>query len=443
MTIRLLLVVAAVCSVGQCARADDWPQFRGPNRDGISNETGLLNSWPKHGPPLLWTYTDAGVGYAGPAVIGGRLYTMGARGETEYLFALDLKTHKEVWAAKVGTMFIWKENEWNPGPNATPTVAGGRVYALGSQGFLVCVDAATGKVYWRHDLPREMAADVNPIGGGPEKMGWGFAWSPLVDGDCLICVPGGSEGTVAALDAKTGKVLWRSTGFTDRASYASPIAAKLAGVRQYVVLTNEGLSGVAANDGKRLWHVDKEFPDVTIPTPLVHGDEVYATGYKGGCMLVKVARTGSSLDAVKVYANRNMDNRQGSVVLVYGHVCGYAEYKGWVCQDFKTGKVLKTDRRSLDRGALIYADGRLYCYGEQEGTLVLVDASPDRWERGAVEGVRPFHDSAAFQARQTHGQRQSLDVPGHRRLAPVLARPELAFLLRHPRGQRRPGGPVR
>ena len=181
--------------------AADWPQFRGPNRDGVSKETGLLQEWPKDGPRLLWTYDQAGLGYSGPSVVGDRLYTTGGRGDSEYVFALDLKAAdgkvKELWSAKIGPLFTWKGNSWGIGPNVAPTVDGDVVYALGGFGDLVCVEAAGGKERWRTSLPRDLGGEVNPIGGGaenPTPLGWGYAMAPLVDGEQLICVPGGKRG---------------------------------------------------------------------------------------------------------------------------------------------------------------------------------------------------------------------------------------------------------
>jgi outer membrane protein assembly factor BamB len=369
-------------------QAGDWPQWRGPNRDGLSNEAGLLKSWPKEGPPLRWTYTNAGVGYSGPAMVGERLFLMGARDGAEVVFALDLKnaqgsTVKELWSAKIGPLFTWKGNDCNAGPSATPTVDGELLYALGGQGELICVETATGKERWRKNLPVDMTAEVNPIGGGPQKVGWGFTWSPLVDGERLICVPGGPQGTLAALDKKTGQVLWRSKELTDQASYSSPIVIEVGGVRQYVQLTNEGVAGVAAKDGTLLWRYLKKpaYGDVVIPTPIFHDGSVYVSaGYGAGCDLIKLTLAGQKFKAEKVYSNKTMVNQQGGVVLVGGHLYGYSEGKGWVCQEFKSGSMVWSEKRALGRGSLTYADGKLYCYSEDEGVVIVADASPAGWK---------------------------------------------------------------
>ena len=206
--------------------AADWPQYRGPNRDDRSAEKGLLQEWPTGGPPLLWTFREAGIGYSGPAIVANRLYTIGGRGDSEFLIALDLSAVKggtvaEAWSAKVGPLFDWKGNNWSAGPSATPTVDGSRVFALGGNGDLVCANT-DGRLQWRVSLPKDLEGQVNPIGGGPKGLGWGFTASPLVDGEQLVVVPGGPKGTLAALDKATGKVIWRSTELTDQAAYTSP-----------------------------------------------------------------------------------------------------------------------------------------------------------------------------------------------------------------------------
>jgi outer membrane protein assembly factor BamB len=375
MNVALILALAA--------QAADWPQYRGPTRDDVSAETGLLKQWPPAGPALLWTYAEAGIGYSGPAVVGDRLYTIGGRGETEFLIALDVKTGRQAWAVPVGPLFQFDSNRWSAGPSATPTVADGLVFAQGGMGDLVCADAKTGREVWRKNLPKDLEAQVNPIGGGPKNLGWGFTGSPLVDGDQLVIVPGGPKGTVAALDRKTGRVLWRSAEVKDQAAYTSVMAADIEGVRQYVVLTNPGLLGVSAKDGKLLWRAKRESPFGTevINTPLVQGAHLFitvATG-NGGCELVKVGREGDGFKAESVYANKNLSNHHGNVIKVGDHVYGYSEGRGWVCHRFLDGMNVWSEKTKLVAGAIAYADGRLVCYGENDGTTVLVEASPEGW----------------------------------------------------------------
>src|SRR5579883_2238457 len=224
-----LVLAASVLAAPALVRADDWPQWRGPNRDAVSKEKGLLKTWPAAGPKLAWTFDKAGMGFSAPAVVGGVVYTMGARGDDEFILALDSKG-KELWATKIGPVYDFKSNTWSRGPDATPTVDGGLVFGLGSQGILVCADAKTGKVVWSKNLATALNGEVNNIFGSSDtaKMGWGYTWSPFVDGDKLVCIPGGPNGLFAALDKKTGNVLWRSKDVKDEATYASPIPADCA-----------------------------------------------------------------------------------------------------------------------------------------------------------------------------------------------------------------------
>ncbi len=373
--------LAFVLMIASCAAADDWPQYRGPNRDDVSAEKGLLQQWPKDGPKLLWTYADAGIGYSGPAVVGDRLYTIGGRGESEFLFALDTKTIKEgsvaeAWSAEIGSLFDWKGNNWSAGPSSTPTVDGDSVFALGGNGDLVCASTADGSVRWRKNLPGELEAQVNPIGGGPKNLGWGFTWSPLVDGDKLICIPGGPKGTVAALDKRSGDVLWRSTEVAHQAAYTSPMLAEFDGVRQYVVVTNQGVCGVSANEGRLLWKFDRRYGTEVVNSPIIRGSLVFATvGAGNGCDLVRVTRNGDRFGAESVYANKNMANHHGNVVLVNGHPYGASDGKGWVCQSFESGEIAWFERSKLRAGSVTYADGRLYTYSESDGSVTLIEAN--------------------------------------------------------------------
>lgn len=360
----------------------DWPQYRGPNRDDVSVEKGLLDQWPAEGPALLWTFPNAGIGYSGPAIVGDRLYTIGGRGDVEFLIAIDLKTGKEAWATPVGPLYQFDGNRWSAGPSSTPTIAGGLVFALGGNGDLLCANVATGKETWRKNLPKELDAQVNPIGGGPKNLGWGFTWSPLVDGEQLVCLPGGPKGTVAALDRKTGRLIWQSADVKDQAAYTSPMVADIDGVRQYIVLTNPGLFGVNARDGRLLWRAKRDGPFGTevINTPLVQGSTIFTTvsAGNGGCELLKVSREGNSFKTESVYANKNLQNHHGNVIRVGDHLFGYSDGRGWVCQTFVDGKNLWSERK-FPAGAVAYADGRLYCFSEIDGTTALVAAGPEGW----------------------------------------------------------------
>jgi outer membrane protein assembly factor BamB len=362
------LLASVFLSLSFSALALDWPQWRGADRTDISKETGLLKQWPAGGPKLVWLYKDAGLGYSGYSIVGGKLYTMGLRGDTEFLIAVDTKSGQQLWATAVGPIL---KNGWGDGPRATPTVDGDRVYAMSGMGFLVCANAATGKELWK--------ARMADFGG--KTPSWGYTESVLVDGNRVICTPGGAQGTLLALDKLTGKKLWQSADWTDGAQYSSPIVVNHNGARQYIQLTMQHLAGVNAADGKVLWKSEWPGKTAVIPTPIFHDGHVYiASGYGVGCKLVKLEPGHKATD---VWMNQNMINHHGGVILVGDKLYGYSDRGGWTCQDFKTGQVVWAENNKLKKGAIHCADGMLYCLEENTGTVVLIEASPKGWnEKG-------------------------------------------------------------
>lgn len=377
------LGLAAWLLTATFAGAADWPQWRGLKRDGHSPETGLLKAWPAKGPKLAWQSKDVGTGYSTAAVVGGTIYIMGARDGVEYVMALDGKG-KEKWATKIGPVYTFKTNVWTDGPNATPTVDEDAVYALGSQGILVCVERKTGKEVWRKDFPKDLDAVIGNIGGSPEKMGWGYSWSPLLDGDNLICVPGGKDGLLAALNRKTGAVVWRSKAVPAESNYASPIVIEVGGTRQYVQVTQDGMVGIDTKGGL-LWSYKRRtpWPDVVCDTPILQGDLLYTTEW-GGAELVRLGKP----KPAKEYSLKEIGNRHGGVVLVDGYVFGYHEEQGWRCQNFTTGKIewrAPRGRAALPMGSTTYADGRVYCFCDGTGAAApgiaaLLDPSPKAYK---------------------------------------------------------------
>ena len=358
-TLFAFLMPAVVTAAG-----NDWPQWRGPDRSDVSKETGLLKSWPEGGPKRVWLYENAGNGYSGPAIVAGKFYTIGTRDGKEVLIALDANTGKELWVASLSEIL---QNNWGMGPRGTPTVDGDRIYALTGPGGLFCVSAKDGKVLWQTTMQK--------LGGSVPR--WGYAESVLVDGDQVVCTPGGSKGAVAALDKMAGKVRWQSTAFTDPAHYASIVPATINGTAQYVQRTEKSIVGIGAKDGQVLWKTD--FPNgrtAVIPTPIVRGNEVYVTaGYGAGCKMVRI---GAGNEVTVVYENKVMKNHHGGAILIGDHVYGHAD-PGWVCQDFKTGAEV-WNHRQFGKGAIGYADGMLYCLEESSGTVALVEASPKGWK---------------------------------------------------------------
>ena len=346
----------------------DWPSWRGAGRDDISTEKGLLKSWPSGGPEKVWMTNDAGIGYAGFSVSNGALYTMGAFGGKEKLIAYRAVSsnpnNKKVWELEVGELLT---NGWGDGPRTTPTVSNGKVYALGGKGNLVCADAKTGEKIW----------DVHMVNNLDGKVpGWGYTESVLVDEGRVICTPGGKGGALTALDAKTGKVLWRSKEFTDPAQYSSPIVINHGGKRQYVQLVMKKLVGVDAENGSLIWSSDWPGKVAVIPTPIYSDGYIYiSSGYGIGCKLVKLTSSG----AQDVYDNKIMKNHHGGVIKIGNHLYGYSDGYGWVCQDFKTGELLWNEKKALGKGAIAYADGHLYCLGEGDGRIILIEATPKGW----------------------------------------------------------------
>jgi outer membrane protein assembly factor BamB len=364
------LFLTATIAVGA-----DWPQWRGPLRDDISTETGLLKQWPAGGPPLAWKATGLGEGYSGVSVVGGRIYTMGDLGEASFLLALDAANGKVIWSTKVG-----KAGGNYPGPRCTPSVDGDQVIVLGQFGDLVCVSAADGKERWRHNLQSEF--------GGKMMSGWGYAESPLVDDGKVICTPGGGQGTMIALDKKTGAVAWRCKEWKDNAAYASIIIATINDVRQYVQLTDASVAGVSPKDGSLLWRAPRPGKTAVIPTPIFADDSVYVTSsYNIGCNLFKVEKTGSGFAARQVYENKEMKNQHGGVVKVGDYLYGHSDGKGWICQNFKTGEVVWVEKDKLPKGSLSCADSMLYLRAESgPGTVVLLEPTPKGWtEKGRFD----------------------------------------------------------
>ena len=344
--------------------AADWPQWRGADRTDHSPDKGLLKKWPDGGPKRAWLNTDVGLGYSGYSIVGGKLFTMGLRDDTEFLIAVDANTGKELWTTKVGAKY---ENNWGDGPRATPSVDGDRVFTMGGQGDLICVQAGDGKELWTTSMTKDL---------GGKLQSWGYTESVLVDGDQVICTPGGSKGTLAALDKLTGKLKWQSAELTVDAQYSSPLVIEHGGKRQYVQLVMNKLFGVEAGSGKLLWQSEWSGRTAVIPTPIYHAGQVYiTTGYGVGSKLVKLGANGNATD---VWENKVMKNHHGGVIKVGDHLYGYSDGPGWICQDWKTGAEVWANK-SLGKGSVHFADGMLYCVDEGNGTVALAEASPKGW----------------------------------------------------------------
>jgi outer membrane protein assembly factor BamB len=357
------------------SRADDWPQWRGPLRNGHSSETGLMNEWPKAGPKLLWKIDNAGMGYATPAVVGARLYLLGNEGvENEFVRALAVADGKPVWTARLGKVGNPEQQPKFPAARSTPTVDGELLYALGSDGDLACVELASGRIRWQKNLRTE-------FGGKPGV--WAYSESPLVDGDFVMVTPGGTQATLVALNKRTGDVQWKCAAPAgDEAAYASAIIVEIGGVRQYVQLLQKGLVGVDAKNGKLLWRYDKAVSryGANIPTPLASDGLIYTAAAGTGGGAIRVNYNDGRFQPESVYFESKYPTAIGGAVKVGDALFGTTG-QALLCIQFSTGKQL-WEERSLGAASLCEAEGRLYLHGEN-GEVALVVAAPGAYmERG-------------------------------------------------------------
>jgi outer membrane protein assembly factor BamB len=378
--IRIALSAVAAAAVVSLAAIPspgaDWPQWRGPERRNQSPETNLLRQWPKDGPPLAWKIDDLGQGFSSVTVTGGRIYTMGDSGADSFVRCLDEKDGRIIWSVKIGRA---GESGGYPGPRSTPTIEGGQVYALGREGELVCLDAKDGNEVWRKHLRNDLGGKV---------PGWGYAEAVLVDGNRLICTPGGGNGTLLALNKKTGATIWRTKDWTDSAHYSSVIMREIHGVPQYIQLTAASVAGVNVTDGRVLWRADRTGKTAVIPTPLSADNYVFvSSGYRVGCNLFKVNRSGAAFSAEEVYAGNQIANHHGGMILLDGHVYGVDDSGMLRCIELTSGKIVWTNPCVASKGSLTYADGHLYVRSESgNGTIALVEATPQGYrEKGRFD----------------------------------------------------------
>jgi outer membrane protein assembly factor BamB len=352
----------------------DWPQWQGKDRNAVSTEKGLLPDWPRDGPPLAWQAKDLGGGYSTPSVAAGRVFGMGFKGDDEVVWALEEANGKPLWTTRIAAAN--KHVGYPEGPRCTPTVDGELVYALGLDSDLVCLEAATGKERWRSNLQREFKGSSG---------GWGYSESPLIDGDKVLCTPGGRDATLLALNKQTGALVWKGVvPDGDGAQYSSIIAATVDGKRQYVQFLGGGVVGLSG-EGKFLWRYDHPANGTAnCSTPLFHDGRVFAaSGYGTGGGLVRIRRDGDKYKAEEVYFTKEMKNHHGGMVLLDGYLYGADEGR-LTCLDFNTGKVAWAERKA-GKGSIAAADGRLY-YRDENGPMLLVEANPAKYvEHGRFE----------------------------------------------------------
>ncbi|MCF7972470.1 MAG: PQQ-like beta-propeller repeat protein [Phycisphaerae bacterium] len=372
MRCQKLWVVSFVCFIGSLnVFAVDWPQWRGTDQTGVSVETGLLEAWPQAGPELVWKATGLGQGFSSVAIVGSTVYTAGDVDGQSYVHAIDMGADKPKWSQLIGKAGA---PGWGgfTGPRSTPTVADGKVYVLGQYGELVCFSAGDGTLVWKKHL-------VDDLGG--KMPSWGYSESVLVDGDVVVCTPGGGQGTLAALNKTTGEVVWRSSQATDSAHYASIVKAEIEGVPQYVQLTDASVLGVAL-DGALLWRAERKGRTAVIPTPIVQGNLVYvASGYGVGSNLFEITQQNGEFKAAEKYATKTMANQHGGVILIGDYLYGYCDSKGWTCQALATGEPVWVEKGQVGKGSLTSAEGMLVLRSEKGGEVALIKVTPDGYEQ--------------------------------------------------------------
>lgn len=359
------VAAAAVLSVAAMSAAD-WPQWKGPDRTGLSKETGLLKQWPANGPAVVWSAGGLGQGYGSMAVAGDRVFVQGTRSGNSVVVALNRADGKEVWSKALGRV---GDDDRGPGPRGTPTVDGDRVYVLSENGDLACL-RTNGAEVWK----RNILADFSG-----RQLNWLISESPLVDGAYVIVSPGGPGAGMVKLDKMTGKTVWTTKELSDPAGYSSAIAADIGGVRAYLTFTAGAGVGVRASDGKLMFRYDRAANRVAnITTPLFHDNKVFFTSaYDTGAGLVALSAANGTVSANEVYFTREMKNHHGGVVLVDGYLYGYND-SILTCLEFATGKMMWRDR-SVGKGSVTFADGHLYLQGENN-VVGLAEASPSGYK---------------------------------------------------------------
>lgn len=385
-TLPLVLVLTTtwgtVSLLAPKSHADDWPTFGGADRTSVSSETNLLDQWSSDGPELVWKAEGAGRGYASPAVSEGRVYTLGdglstaPAGDTdEYLTCFSEKNGQPLWKTKTGPAWTEGKLSWQ-GSRGTPTVDGAHVYVLTPHGQLVCAKTRDGAIVWQLNLKEDL--------GGNKAESWGYSESPLIDGDKLLCTPGGPKATVVALNKLTGKAIWKCARPDDvGAGHSSIVISHVGGQKVYVQNTGGGPMGIAEN-GELLWDYDVNPPTAFIPTPVIHNDYVFSVaGYGlGGALLQQIPAANGKVSIKEIYGPKTaLGNKHGGVVLVDGRLYGGAEDRNIIyCADLLTGEILWQKRGSGSNStSVIAADGKLFVRF-QNGTMALAPLDPQGYE---------------------------------------------------------------
>lgn len=358
--VRRWVVLVFVCcfifgGVGYSDGAGDafWPQFHGPERTNISAEKGLLQKWPEGGPELVWTAKGLGHGYSTVSIAGGLIYTSGNVERDTVITALDLDG-QTVWRYKNGK--VWTKNY--PGTRATPTFDEGRLYDLSPVGNIVCLDAKSGKKIWGYNI-------LDKFGG--KNTQWALCESLLVDGDRLICSPGGPKTCMVALNKKDGSVVWEAESTGDLAGYSSPSLVEYGGLRIVVTMTNKAMIGVNADTGELQWRVKHiSYADENVLMPIYEDGCVFASTLLAGSVKWKINVKDGKATLEELWRTQEMDNHHGGVVLIDGYLYGTSTVKNrnlWVCLDWETGE-MKYKAKGVGKGSVTVADGLLYTFSE-------------------------------------------------------------------------------
>lgn len=359
--------IRLVTNANEAASTATWPQFLGPDRNNRSRETGLMAQWPKDGPTLLKTIKGVGIAFSNISIADNVVYTMGNIGEREYVLAFNLDSGENIWKFDNAAAY---HNGYGDGPRGTPTIDGDMLYALGGTGELVCLDRKTGSKVWQKNVLKEFGSGV---------PGWGICESVLLDGDRLICTPGGKGATLVALDKKTGDVIWKAAvPQNDRTGYASPIIVEVGGVRQYVQFTGNGTIGIRADDGKFMWRDDSSANGTANCAAAVAADGMVFTssGYGKGGSMVELTSSGGETTCQFAWHTNELKVHHGGMVLFEGHIYGTGD--NLTCVELKTGTVKWKDR-SVGKGSVTFADGKLFVRSEG-GPVALVAATPTEYK---------------------------------------------------------------
>ncbi|QDT42269.1 outer membrane biogenesis protein BamB [Gimesia alba] len=357
--------------------AQGWTQFRGPGRTNISTETGLIKDWNQSPPKLLWTARGLGEGYSSVSLSGNLVFTMGTKANEEVVIAIDVNTGEIVWTQPNGSVF--KDGQGN-GPRSTPTIDGDALYVLGASGDLSRMSTRNGNVEWTKNILQDF---------GASNIVWGISESPLIDGDKLICSPGGQGATMVALNKQDGSPIWKAAvPGNPKAAYSSPIKVTVGGVQQYVNFTHDGIMGVEAQTGTPLWGNNRaanKTANCSAPIFFPGNNSIfYASGYGTGGALLRLTAAQNRVSAQLGFFTQDMKNHHGGMVQVDGFLYGSSDPGKLTCINLRDGQTV-WQNRSVGKGALTCADGHIYMRSEK-GPIALVEVNPKAYvEKGQFD----------------------------------------------------------